>query len=196
MSRLAAIAGAAGGLGPAVVERLGLGGWELSAVDRGDYDLLDFEQAQSWADSLDRVDALVHLVGGWRGGTAIDETPAEDVEWLHDLLVRTVQNTTRAFLPALRRSGGRFVLVSSLQAQRPDAKNAAYAASKAAAEAWTLALAADLAEHGGTANILVVNAIGEDKASFTSPADLAEAIAFVLGERGAKMNGQRLSLHG
>ena len=36
---------------------------------------------------------------------------------------------------------GRFVLVSSSQAQKPDGTNAAYAATKAAAESWTLALA-------------------------------------------------------
>ena len=64
------------------------------------------------------------------------------------------------------RRRGRFVLVSSSQAQRPDATNAAYAAAKAAAEAWTLAMARDLGEHGGTANVLVVHAIG-DKPTFT-----------------------------
>lgn len=196
MSGLAAVAGAAGGLGPSVVGRLEAAGWQLSAIDRDDYDLLDPGDAQRWADSLERVDALVHLVGGWRGGRAIDDTPQEDVDLLYDLLVRTVQNTTRAFLPKLRAAGGRFVLVSSQQAQRPDAKNSAYAASKAYAEAWTLALAADLAEHGGAANVLVVNAIGEDRPSFTPAAHLAEAICFLLSEHCARMNGQRLSLHG
>ena len=173
-----------------------LDGWEVSAVDVDDYDLLKPEDARRWADSLDRVDALVHLVGGWRGGNLVDDTPAEDLELLEDLLIRTVQNTTRAFAPKLREAGGRFVLVSSKQAQDPDAKNAAYAASKAYAEAWTLALAKDLGEHGGTANIVVVNAIGDDKPSFTPASHLAAGIADLLSGEGARMNGQRLSLHG
>lgn len=210
--RVAAIAGAGGGLGPQVVARLKADGWTVAGTDReadrcegigldhmAVVDLLDPEAAAGWAAQLlgeyGRVDALVHLVGGWRGGRLIDETPADDLEFLNDLLVRTVQNATRAFLPALREAGGRFLLVSSSQAQRPDAKNAAYAAAKAAAESWTLALAADLGEHGGTANILVVHAIG-DKPSFTPPADIAEAGALLLGEHGSRVNGQRIALHG
>ena len=121
------------------------------------------------------------------------------------LLVRTVQTATRAFLPHLVERAGRFAIVSSVQAQRPTGTNAAYASAKAAAEAWTLALADELAASGGTANIVVVNAIvtpqmradNPDKpyANFTDAAHIAEAIAFLLDEAGSKMNGQRLSLH-
>jgi NAD(P)-dependent dehydrogenase (short-subunit alcohol dehydrogenase family) len=230
--RVVAIAGAAGGLGPAVARELAACGATLALAERdGDRlealrtqlglpaervhthvaDLLDPAASRDWAASIEdrfgRIDALAHLVGGWRGGKPIDEAPPADDEWLHDLLVRTVQHATRAFLPALRASGrGRFVTVSSAQAQRPSATNAAYAAAKAAAEAWTLALAADLAEHGGTANIVVVNAIVTPEMRATSPekpfrtftdaGDIASAIAYLLSDAAAKMNGQRLSLHG
>lgn len=194
MSKVCAIAGGGSAVARALVERLD--GWEVSEVDVGDYDLRDPAEAQRWADSLERVDALVHLVGGWRGGTLIDATPEEDVALLDSLLIGTVRNTSRAFAPKLRASGGRFVLVSSKQAQDPDAKNAAYAASKAYAEAWTLAFARDLGEHGGAANVVVVNAIGDDKPSFTPAAHLGAGIAYLLSEEGARMNGQRLSLHG
>ena len=112
---------------------------------------------------------------------------------------------SRAFLPALKRSGGRFALISSVQAQAPTSTNAAYAAAKAAAEAWTLALADELAGDGGAANILVVHAIvtpqmreaDPDKAfkTFTDAADIAAALAFLFGDHAEKMNGQRLSLH-
>lgn len=173
-----------------------LDGWEISAVDVGDFDLLQADQAQAWADSLERADALVHLVGGWRGGALIDETPDDDVALLDDLLVRTVRNTTRAFAPKLREAGGRFVLVSSTQAQDPDAKNAAYAAAKAYAETWTLAFGRDLGEHGGSANVVVVNAIGDDRPSFTPAAHLAAGIAFLLSDAGARCNCSRMHLHG
>lgn len=194
MTKLCAIAGGGSAVARALIERLD--GWDVSEVDVADYDLREPAEAQRWADSLERVDALVHLVGGWRGGALIDETPAEDMELLDSLLIRTVQNTTRAFAPKLREAGGRFVLVSSKQAQDPDAKNAAYAASKAYAETWTLALARDLGEHGGTANIVVVNAIGDDKPSFTPATHLAAGIVHLLSDEGSRMNGQRLSLHG
>lgn len=191
---LVAIAGGGSAVARELIDRLE--GWDVSAVDVDDYDLLDLAQAREWAGSLDRVDALVHLVGGWRGGNLVDETPDEDVALLDDLLIRTVRNTTIAFAPKLRESGGRFVLVSSKQAQDPDAKNAAYAAAKAYAEAWTLAFAKDLGEHGGAANVVVINALGDDKPSFTPAAHLAAAIAGLLSPEGARMNGQRLSLHG
>jgi len=194
MTKVCAIAGNRSQLADDLVARLD--GWEIAGVDRDDYDLTQLEQAEAWAGTLERCDALVHLVGGWRGGNVIDETPQDDIDLLDALLVRTVQNTTRAFAPKLREAGGRFVLVSSKQAQDPDAKNAAYAATKAYAETWTLAFAKDLGEHGGTANVVVVNAIGDDKPSFTPVAHVAAGIAYLLSDEGSRMNGKRLALHG
>ena len=108
-------------------------------------DLLDPEATDGWAahvaERFGGVDALIHLVGGWRGGKPISEAPVEDDEFLHGLLVRSVQTASRAFLPYLVERAGRFVIVSSIQAQAPTATNAAYATAKAGAEAWTLALA-------------------------------------------------------
>jgi NADP-dependent 3-hydroxy acid dehydrogenase YdfG len=232
-ARTVAIAGAGGGLGPDVARRLAAEGASLALadvdvarleslagelglpaerVDTRAVDLLDADSAREWVAHLEErfggTDALVHLVGGWRGGEPISTAPLADYEWLHDLLVRTVQHATRAFYDALRDSPhGRFVLVSSAQAQQPEGTNAAYAAAKAAAETWTLALADQFRKDDSeaTANIVVVNAIltprmreeNPDKAyrTFTSTDDIAEAIAFCLSERAQKMNGKRLALH-
>lgn len=229
--RVIAIAGAGGGLGPVVARRLADLGAILAGTDRhqerldavaGDLglpedrwdgravDLLDPDAARAWADDLagrfGRVDGLLHLVGGWKGGQPLPEAPLSDYEWLHDLLVRTLQHTSRAFHSHLTASEhGRFVLVSSTQAQRPEGTNAAYGAAKAAAESWTLALAHSFEGTAATANIVVVNAIltpqmreqnpGKDYPSFTPAEDIADALAFVCLDSGRKMNGQRLSLH-
>lgn len=225
-----AIAGAAGGLGPEVARLLADKGAYLSLgelhadrlaeleedlglrLDRmlsHAVNLLDPESARGWVDAtverFGKVDVLVHLVGGWRGGEAIESAPIEDDEFLWDMLVRTVQVGSRAFLPQLKENHGRFVIVSSPQADRPESTNAAYGAAKAAAEAWTLALADELGPHGGTANIIRVNAIvtprmreeSPDKEfkTFTDASEIAEAIAFLLSPAARKMNGQRLSLH-
>jgi NAD(P)-dependent dehydrogenase (short-subunit alcohol dehydrogenase family) len=231
--RVIAIAGATGGLGPIVCRRLADAGATLACTDLFEerldqlasdlaldeeridtrvVDLLDGDAASGWCGALTerfgRVDGLLHLVGGWRGGQPLAETPLDDYEWLHDLLVHTVQHTTRAFYDALRQSEhGRFVLVSSSQAQVPSGTNASYAATKAAAETWTLALADSFraAESAATANIVVVNAIltprmreeNPDKPfrTFTAAEDIAEAIAFVCSDAAAKMNGKRLALN-
>jgi NAD(P)-dependent dehydrogenase (short-subunit alcohol dehydrogenase family) len=214
------VTGAGGSLGPYVTRRLVADGHELAVCDNDEarlkeavgekhrVDLLDEAATREWAECLDGVTGVVHLVGGWRGGQPLSEAPLEDWALLHGLLIRTTQHVTRAFAPALKDAGpkGRFVIVSARAAQAPTSTNAAYAAAKAAAEAWTIAFADELAESGATANILVVKAIvtdemrkaDPDKAfkTFTDASHMADAIAFLCSESASKMNGQRLSLHG
>lgn len=226
-----AIAGAAGGLGPHVARHfggldatLGLAGRDeerlralagelglpAARVDARAVDLLDERAARAWADGLaerfGRVDAVLHLVGGWRGGQPIDEAPLEDWAVLSDQLVRTVQHTSRAFRGHLIASGrGRFALVSAKAAQAPTQTNAAYAAAKAAAEAWTFALAHSFAGEPATANVVAVDAIvtpqmraadpGRAFATFTDAHDIAAALAYLCSDGAAKMNGRRMVLH-
>ncbi|HKI66865.1 MAG TPA: SDR family oxidoreductase [Solirubrobacterales bacterium] len=228
--RVYVIAGIGGGLGPVVAERLAAAGATVAGTDRDQgrldelgeglglpgerwdgraVDLLDEEATRGWCAALlgrfGRVDGLLHLVGGWRGGQPLHEAPLADWDLLHELLIRTVQHTTRAFHDALLAGPqGRFVLVSAKQAQAPSNGNAAYAAAKAAAEAWTLALADGFAGAAATANIVVVDAIltarmreqnpEGDFSSFTPTEHLAEAIAFLCSDAAAEMNGQRLTL--
>ena len=230
-----AIAGAAGGLGPHVARHFAAQGATLALAGRDEgrlsalagelalpgervevraVDLLDEAATHDWADGLagrfGHVDALLHLVGGWRGGKPIDEAPLEDWGVLSDLLVRTVQHTSRAFGRHLIASrSGRFALISSKAAQAPTHTNAAYAAAKAAAEAWTFALAHSFAAEGlpspATANVVAVNAIvtpemraAEPEKSFatcTAAEDIAAALAYLCSDAAANMNGRRLVLH-
>src|SRR5262249_11400110 len=151
--RVIAIAGAGGGLGPVVALRLADAGATLSLADRHQeivdglaqdlglseervdphaVDLLDPEAAISWAGEIQRrfgrIDGLLPLVGGYRGGEPIHSFDLADYDFLHDLLVRTLQHTTRAFHSAISASDhGRFVLVSAAAAQMPREGNAAYA---------------------------------------------------------------------
>jgi len=224
--RVVVVPGAGGSLGPHVVRALAEAGAQVAATDVSDdrleglevadkraVDLLDQAATKAWAEELEtrfgHVDAVVHLVGGWRGGTPLHNAPLDDWEFLSNLLIRTVQHTSRAFYDALTRSGrGRFVIMSAKQAVAPTTDNAAYAASKAAAEAWVYALAHGFAADGSgaTANVIAINALvtpemraaEPDKAfkTFTDAADIAEAIRFIVSDAGAKMNGQRLALHG
>jgi NAD(P)-dependent dehydrogenase (short-subunit alcohol dehydrogenase family) len=227
--RVIAIAGVGGGLGPAVAARLGAAGAIVAGADRDQdgadavgaslglgerwdgaaVDLTDEDAVGAWRDGLverhGRVDGLIHLVGGWRGGQPLHEEPLADWDLLHQLLIRTVQLTTRAFHGQLAASAhGRFVLVSAKQAQRPSNGNAAYAAAKAAAEAWTLAYADGFGPGGATANIIVVDAIltprmreenpGKEFPTFTPTEHIADAIAWLCSDGAAEMNGTRLAL--
>jgi NAD(P)-dependent dehydrogenase (short-subunit alcohol dehydrogenase family) len=229
--RVIAIAGVGGGLGPLVARALADARATVAGTDRSEdtlaalateldlpperwdgraVDMLDEHAVRSWcaalAERFGRVDGLIHLVGGWRGGKPLHESSLEDWDLLEGLLVRTVQHTTRAFHDELEKAGarGRFVLVSAKQAQAPSNTNAAYATAKAAAEAWTLAFADGFEPGGATANIVVIDAIltprmreenpDGDFATFTPAEDLAATIAFVCSDAAGKMNGQRLRL--
>ena len=227
--RVIAVAGAGGNLGPTVVRRLADAGATLALggrtrepldalaaevapdVDTAAVDLLDPGSTHAWAsaiaEQLGGVDGLLHLVGGWRGGTPIEEAPREDWDALEPLLIRTLQNATQAFAPRLLESGrGRFVLVSAGQAQSPTHTNASYAAAKAAAETWTLALADRFRGTGATANIVVVGSIvtpemraesPEKDFSKGTPAEaIADALVFLCSDAAATMNGKRLELRG
>lgn len=233
-----AVAGAAGPAGRATLLRLAEAGATVvasdadaarlaEAVDAARYahggatvtgdtvDLLDLGAAREWAAKTEqefgRIDGLVHLVGGWRGGSTFADTDIADWDLLEKLLIRTVQHTSLAFQDGLRRSDrGRYLLISAAGASKPTAGNAAYAASKAAAEAWTLALADDFRKQGGeegpgsAAAILVVKALVHDAmraerpnakfAGFTDVKDLADAIAGVWDRPAPEVNGKRLWL--
>jgi NAD(P)-dependent dehydrogenase (short-subunit alcohol dehydrogenase family) len=233
-----AVAGAGGPAGRAALLRLAEAGATVvgadndperlaEAVDEARYsaggatvtgetvDLLDVNSTREWADRTEkefgRVDGLVHLVGGWRGSETFIKTSLDDWDLLELLLIRTVQHTSLAFYEALQRSDrGRYVLISAAGASKPTAGNASYAAAKAAAEAWTLALADAFRKAGGAdgptsaAVILVVKALVHEAmradrpnakfAGFTDVKDLAEAIVGVWEKPAAELNGNRLWL--
>jgi len=224
------VAGAGGGAGGAVVRQLATAGAVVvmadTAVDRLEplaeevaaaggaaygyaVDLLDDAATTSWATSVaqkfGRVDGVVHLVGGWRGGKGITEADLADWEWLSDLLIRTVQHTSRAFHDALLASpAGRFVLISAAAASRPTADNAAYAAAKAAAEAWTLALAHSFRDSSAAATVLVVKALltpamraAKPEAKFSGYTDVSELATAIVGlwdKPASEVNGERVWL--
>lgn len=104
-------------------------------------DATSLEAMTELASRLDTVDAVIPLVGGWRGGGGLAGQSDDDFRALLPAL-DAVRATSRAFDAALRASdAGRFAIVSSTAVGRPLAGGANYAAVKAASEAWTRAVA-------------------------------------------------------
>lgn len=98
------------------------------------------------ASRLQAIDAVIPLVGGWRGGGGLAGQTDDD---LHALMPAfdAVRATSRAFDSLLRASdAGRFAIVSSTAVRRPLAGGANYAAVKAASEGWTRAVAQGFAK--------------------------------------------------
>lgn len=118
------------------LEELADAGTEVAVADATSLDDMTVLAARIGA-----VDAVVPLVGGWRGGGGLAGQSDEDFAALLPAL-DAVRATSRAFDVALRGSGaGRFAIVSSTAVARPLAGGANYAAVKAASEAWARAVA-------------------------------------------------------
>ncbi|HEX2296728.1 MAG TPA: SDR family oxidoreductase [Actinomycetota bacterium] len=153
------------------------------------------------------VDALVHLVGMWRGGSALHET--EDATWdlVMDVNLRSAFNCARAVLPGmLQRGWGRLVFVSSETARRGQARQVPYAVSKAAVAALAEAIADETRGTGVTANALSPSVIdtpanraafpGSDHGRWVSPEDLASAVHFLTTDAAGAITGTTLPVPG
>lgn len=104
-------------------------------------DATSYDEMASLAERLGAVDAVIPLVGGWRGGGGLAGQSDEDFTALLPAL-QAVRATSRAFDTRIRASdAGRFAIVSSTVVTRPLAGGANYAAMKAASEAWARAVA-------------------------------------------------------
>ncbi|MDQ0664790.1 3-oxoacyl-[acyl-carrier protein] reductase [Arthrobacter ulcerisalmonis] len=163
------------------------------------------------AGALGTVDGVIHLVGGWRGAKGIADQSDDDWDFLERGAVTTLRNVSRVFFDDIAASAaGRFAMVSSTALDKPAAAVASYVAAKAAAEAWTMAMADGFRRASGdggstaAATILVVKALVDDELRRTYPerkfpgatdvADLAAAVVRLFGTPSGELNGARLRL--
>lgn len=150
--------------------------------------------AQAVMHKFNRLDGLIHLVGGWTGGSPVSEIDPADLDSMLAQHAWTTFHAAQAFIPHLTANGwGRVIVVSSPLARHPAGKGAAYAMGKAAQEALVLSLAQELKETGVTANILLVKSIGEKG---TTPEELAAAVLYLCSDEAGKINGARIPLYG
>lgn len=151
-----------------------------------------------------RLDVLLHLVGGWAGGTPVVDLDHGEVR---DLLERHLWSTLhvlQAAVPGMvARGTGRIIAVSSPLATAPGPRGASYAMAKAAEEALIRSLAREVAGTDVTANLVVVRAIearsggaAPRTAGSTTPEALADVLAFLASPAGRPVNGARIPLDG
>lgn len=140
------------------------------------------------------VDAVVPLVGGWRGGGGLAGQNDADFAALLPAL-DAVRATSRAFDATLRASdAGRFAIVSSTAVARPLAGGANYAAVKAASEAWTRAVAQGFAKSARDAGEDLRAASVVFRAKALDPALLAPRIVGLWDADAAELNDRVIDL--
>jgi NAD(P)-dependent dehydrogenase (short-subunit alcohol dehydrogenase family) len=169
-------------------------------------DLLDVDDVARFRDDVlarhGRIDAVVHLVGGWQGSKTVDLGALEAWDSIAPGVFVTVRTTTVVFRDALIASGGCYVIVSSTAATKPTAGNVAYATAKAAAETWVGGLAHSFKDTTARAVVVAVKALvdagmreaqpDQSFPGYTDTVDLAVAIHGIVG--GSAPNGARRDL--
>ncbi|MBK6011354.1 SDR family NAD(P)-dependent oxidoreductase [Streptomyces sp. MBT53] len=161
--RTVLVTGATGGVGSAVARALRTAGWTVYAAHRRPEDaealrdagftpvrleLTDEDSVFTAAEQVGaRLDGLVNSAA-IMGQGPVELTPVE--AWRRQFEINVIGQATviRAFLPALRASGGRIVNVGAVSARVPPPFFGPIAASKAALAALTHSLRAELRHQG------------------------------------------------
>ena len=164
----AVVTGGAGGIGQAVLARLGADGfapvsWDLSdhapaaqlalAVDVTDADALAAAAAATMA-RFGRIGALVVGAGILGPVAPVWEAPVAEIRRVIETNLVSAFLTCRAVIPHLLGQGGRIVMIASVQAKEGTALSGPYAAAKAGMIALVKVLAKELAAEG-----ILVNAV-------------------------------------
>ena len=223
--QVAIVTGANGGLGVDVVKALLAEGAtvvglarSIAASDPGknqylavSADLTDAEQARGYvtrvAEQFGKIDILVHVMGGFAGGTSIAQT--DDATWhkMMDINLNAAFYVLRAVIPVMRQAGrGRIIAIGSKQAVHPAANVAAYAASKAALVSLVQTVALENKDKNIRANLILpgtmdtpANRAAMPKANFekwVKPAHVADVIVMLAGDAGGDITGAAIPVYG
>jgi len=214
------ITGAGGGLGTAVTKAFADAGATVIGVERVWHekqafvtisaDLSTMEGCRAMVEQACEhgpIEALVHLVGGFRGGSPIAETTDADWDMMMDVNVRVAFNTIRAVLgPMLKAKRGRIVAIGSRAAVEESPTIAAYAVSKAALVALIKNVAAEVKNSGITANAVLPSTIdtaanrkampNANFSKWVQPESIAKLLVWLCSDAAGDVNGAVIPIYG
>jgi NAD(P)-dependent dehydrogenase (short-subunit alcohol dehydrogenase family) len=154
-----------------------------------------------------RINVLVHVAGGFAGGSPIHET--DDTTWdgMMNLNVRAAFHILRAVIPPMRlEKRGRIIAIGSRAGVEPSANIAAYAASKAALVSLVKTAALENKTFGIAANVILPGTIdteanrksdpGGNHSKWVSPEKLAALAFYLASDAAAEITGAAIPVYG
>ncbi|HUE55464.1 MAG TPA: SDR family NAD(P)-dependent oxidoreductase [Candidatus Udaeobacter sp.] len=216
--RVVLITGAKGGLGTHVTQRFLAAGATVVGTSRSIFQKdfsppnfvalpADFTKAVAVRDAIEsivarfgKLDALVHVLGGFAGGTTVAETDDATWEQMRDLNLTSAFYVLRAAIPHLRKSGsGRIVAIGSLTAVEPHAGLGAYVTFKAALTMLVRTVALENKDAGVTANVVLPSTMdtpanrkampAADFSQWVQPSEVADLVLWLADEKAAHITG-------
>lgn len=227
-SKVAIVTGGSGAIGQAIASALraaGLHALSLDVVSSKDPNLpwiqCDVRDEASVASAIREVvskyggiDIAVHAAGVSRDAV-VWKLPVEDWDFVQSVNLRGAFLLIRETMPLMRgRTGGRIVLIGSINGSRGKFGTTAYSASKAgllglaksaAREAGRFGVLINVIEPGWVRTPLTESvpqpirdaALAESLVgSFVDPEDIGHAVAFLCGPGGRRITGQVLRVDG
>lgn len=174
-------------------------------------DVTDPESVDSAVDEaaaqLGGIDALVHLVGSWKGGEEVHEHSLETWNRMFEINLTSSFLCCRAALPWMRKSEwGRIVLVSARTARFDRTGQAAYAIAKAGVGLLAEVISEENRSFGVTANAIAPSILDTpanrsampdaDPSTWVSSEHVAATIEFLCSEEAGHLRGAWLPLTG
>jgi NAD(P)-dependent dehydrogenase (short-subunit alcohol dehydrogenase family) len=219
------ITGANGGLGTDITEEFLAAGAQVAgtslAIADADFpnprfsafaaDLTGAQAAQKLAGDVlrrfQKIDVLVHVMGGFAGGKPIPETEGAVWEQMIGMNLMSAVNILRVVIPPMRQAArGRIIAIGSRNAAEPAANISAYSASKAALVSLVQTAALENKDLDITANVILpatMNTLGNRKANPTAdpskwvqPKRVAALVAFLASPEGAQITGAAIPVYG
>ena len=223
--KVALITGAKGGLGSSVTNAfLGAGATVVGvsrSIQSSDFPHLQFTAipaelssgqaartvVQAAISLFGRIDALVHVIGGFAGGQRVEETEEATLDKMLDVNYRSAFFILRAILPQMRSQGrGRILAVASRQAVEPGAMVGAYSASKAALVALVRTVALENKDRGISANTVLPATMDTpvnrtdmpdaDVSQWVQPAQVAALLVHLASDEASDITGAAIPVYG
>lgn len=223
------ITGASGALGEVVARKFADGGAKLALADRkdalaagmldglpdalfiGGADVTDPESVKRMAERViaerGRIDVLLNIAGGWRGGTPVHETSIETWDFVMTLNAKSVFLVSQAVIPQMISQGyGKIVSVAAKSGLEGKAGTAVYNASKSAVIRLTEAMSAELKDSGINVNCVLPTIIDtpinreqmpkSDFSKWVTPDAMADVLLFLASDASRAIHGAAIPVYG